>query len=240
MQAAATATASASLRLYLIRHGETEWSLSGRHTGRTDIALTANGADEARELGKHLQAIPFTHVFTSPLKRALQTCKLAGLINVPEVEADLAEWDYGDYEGRRSADIRKERPDWNVFRDGCPRGETPAQIAVRADRLIARLRELDGNIALFSHGQIGSAIAARWIGLAVVEAQHFVLGTSSLSIFSFDPHHPTVPVIALWNATCREIFNGVPTHSTSGAMAMKQRALERWENEGGENADEPN
>jgi broad specificity phosphatase PhoE len=235
MQAAATATASASLRLYLIRHGETEWSLSGRQTGRTDIALTANGADEARELGKHLQAIPFTHVFTSPLKRALQTCKLAGLINVPEVEADLAEWDYGDYEGRRSADIRKERPDWNVFRDGCPRGETPAQIAVRADRLIARLRELDGNIALFSHGQIGSAIAARWIGLAVVEAQHFALGTASLSILSLDPHHPGVPVIALWNAACRENFTGALNHFAIGAMTLQQRALDRWENEGGEN-----
>jgi broad specificity phosphatase PhoE len=232
------AAAPASLRLYLIRHGETEWSLSGRHTGRTDIALTANGVDEARKLGKHLQGIPFAHVLTSPLKRALQTCRLAGLANVPEIEPDLAEWDYGDYEGRRSADIRKERPDWNVFRDGCPGGETPAQIAVRADRLIARLRELDGNIALFSHGQIGSAIATRWIGLAVVEAQHFELSTASLSILSLDPHHPTVPVIALWNATSREIFNGVPTHSTSGAMTMKQRALERWENEGGESADE--
>jgi broad specificity phosphatase PhoE len=232
------AAAPASLRLYLIRHGETEWSLSGRHTGRTDIALTANGVDEARELGKQLQGIPFAHVFTSPLKRALQTCDLAGLSNVRKIEPDLAEWDYGDYEGRRSADIRKERPDWNVFRDGCPGGETPAQIAVRADRLIARLRELDGNIALFSHGQIGSAIATRWIGLAVVEAQHFELSTASLSILSLDPHHPTVPVIALWNATSREIFNGVPTHSTSGAMTMKQRALERWENEGGESADE--
>jgi broad specificity phosphatase PhoE len=238
------ATAPASLRLYLIRHGETEWSLSGRHTGRTDIALTANGADEARELGKHLQGIPFAYVLTSPLMRALQTCELAGLGNVRKIEPDLAEWDYGDYEGRRSADIRKERPDWNVYRDGCPNGEMPAQVSARADRLIARLRELDGNIALFSHGQIGSAIAARWIGLAVVEAQHFVLGTASLSIFSFDPHHPTVPVIALWNAACREISNGASTHSAAGAgagaMTMKQRALERCENEDGENADESN
>ncbi len=231
------ANAPASLRLYLIRHGETEWSLSGRHTGRTDIALTANGADEARELGKRLQGIPFAHVLTSPLKRALQTCELTGLGHVREIEPDLAEWDYGDYEGRSSADIRKGRPDWNVYRDGCPGGEMPAQVAVRADRLIARLCELDGNIALFSHGQIGSAIAARWIGLAVIEAQHFELGTASLSIFSLDPHHPTVPVIALWNAASREIFNGTPTHSTSGAMTMKQRALERWENEGGENTD---
>lgn len=209
------AIAPASLRLYLIRHGETEWSLSGRHTGRTDIALTANGADEARGLGKHLQGIPFAHVLTSPLKRALQTFELADLGNVPEIEPDLAEWDYGDYEGRSSADIRMERPDWNVYRDGCPHGEMPAQVSARADRLIARLCELDGNIALFSHGQIGSAIAARWIGLAVVEAQHFELGTASLSIFSFDPHHPTVPVIALLNAATPKIFSGAPTHFTA-------------------------
>jgi broad specificity phosphatase PhoE len=158
-----------------------------------------------------LQGIPFAHVLTSPLKRALQTCELAGLGDIREIEPDLAEWDYGDYEGRRSADIRKERPNWNVYRDGCPRGEMPAQVSARADRLIANLCELDGNIALFSHGQIGSAIAARWIGLKVVKAQHFALSTASLSILSIDPHHPTVPVIALWNAACREIFNGTPT-----------------------------
>jgi broad specificity phosphatase PhoE len=234
------ATVSASLRLYLIRHGETEWSLSGRHTGRTDIALTANGADEARELGKRLQGIPFAQVLTSPLKRALQTCKLAGLANVPEVEPDLAEWDYGDYEGRSSADIRKEQPDWNVYRDGCPNGELPAQVSARSDRLIARLCKLDGNVALFSHGQIGSAIAARWIGLAVVEAQHFALGTASLSILSLDPHHPGVPVIALWNAACRENFTGAPIHFAAGAMTLQQRALDRWENEGGENTGEFN
>jgi broad specificity phosphatase PhoE len=188
-----------SLRVYLIRHGETEWSLSGRHTGRTDISLTHNGENEARELGKRLRGIPFAHVLTSPLKRALQTCELVGLDKAPEIETDLAEWDYGDYEGIRSADIHKERPDWNIYRDGCPRGEMPEQVTDRVDRLITRLRKLDGNIALFSHGQVGSALAIRWIGLAMVEAQHFSLGTASLSIFAFDPHHPGVPVIALWN-----------------------------------------
>lgn len=192
-----------SLRLYLIRHGETEWSLSGRHTGRTDIPLTANGEDEARELGKHLMDIQFARVLTSPLKRALQTCELVGLDKAPEIEPDLAEWDYGDYEGQCSVDIRKNRPDWNVYRDGCPHGETPAQVSGRADRLIARLLPLDGNIALFSHGQVGSVLAARWIGLAVTEARHFTLGTASLSIFAFDPHHPGVSVISLWNATSR-------------------------------------
>jgi probable phosphoglycerate mutase len=194
---------SNSLRLYLIRHGETEWSLSGRHTGRTDIPLTANGEDEARELGKYLRGIQFSRALTSPLKRALQTCEMVGLDKAPEIEPDLAEWDYGDYEGQCSVDIRKNRPDWNVYRDGCPHGETPAQVSGRADRLIARLRPLDGNIALFSHGQVGSVLAARWIGLAVTEAQHFTLGTASLSIFAFDPHHPDVSVIAMWNEASR-------------------------------------
>jgi len=196
---------STLLRLYLIRHGETEWALSGRHTGLTDIPLTQNGEDEARKLGKHLRDIQFAQVLTSPLQRAHQTCALVGLKPVPEIEPDLAEWDYGDYEGKRSVDIRKERPDWNVFRDGCPHGERPAQISARADRLIARLCKLDGNIALFSHGQFGGVLAVRWIGLAVVEAQHFPLGTASVSVFTFASHHPTVPVIALWNATAHNI-----------------------------------
>ena len=187
------------LRLYLIRHGETEWSLSGRHTGRTDIALTANGEDEARALGKRLRAIPFGQVLTSPLKRARQTCALVGLDKTPEVEPDLAEWDYGDYEGQRSSDIRNGRPDWDVYRDGCPHGEMPAQVSDRTDRLLTRLRPLTGNIALFSHGQFGCVLAARWIGLAVAEARHFTLGTASVSILAFDPHHPDVTVIALWN-----------------------------------------
>ena len=195
------------LRLYLIRHGETEWTLTSRHTGLTDIPLTANGEDESRELGKHLRDIQFAHVFTSPLKRARQTCELVGLDKVLEIEPDLAEWDYGDYEGKRSEDIRKRRPDWNVFRDGCPHGETPAQVSERADRLIARLRTLDGKVALFSHGQFGGVLAARWIGLPLAQAWHFPLGTASLSIFSFNPHHPEVPVIALWNAAAHDIFN---------------------------------
>ena len=197
------ANAPDTLRLYLIRHGETGWSLAGRHTGRTDIPLTPNGEDEARELGKHLLDIPFAHVLTSPLKRALQTCHLAGLDKTPEIEPCFAEWDYGDYEGQRSVDIREERPDWNVYRDGCPRGEMPAEVSARADRLISRLLELDGNIALFAHGQIGSVLAARWIGLAIAEAEHFMLGTASLSILTFDPHHMSVPVVALWNAVHR-------------------------------------
>ena len=194
------ANKSGTLRLYLIRHGETGWSRSGRHTGRTDIPLTPSGEDEARELGKHLRDISFAQVLTSPLRRAVQTCSLSGLDKNPEIEPDLAEWDYGDYEGQRSVDILEARPDWNVYRDGCPGGEMPAQVSARADRLISRLHKLDGNIALFAHGQFGSVLASRWIGLAVAEAEHFMLGTASLSILAFDPHHAGVPVIALWNA----------------------------------------
>ena len=204
-----TANASNSLRLYLVRHGETEWSLSGQHTGRTDLPLTQHGEDEARELGRYLREIPFAHVLTSPLKRARQTCELAGLDLTPEIAPDLAEWDDGDYEGQRSVDIRSSRPDWDVYRDGCPQGEMPAQVSDRADRLLARVCALTGTIALFSHGQFGGVLAARWIGLAVTEARHFTLGTASLSLFAFDSHHPDVPVIALWNLVARDM----PAHA---------------------------
>ncbi len=196
-----------SLHLYLIRHGGTAWSISGQHTGRTDIPLTPLGENEARRLARRLRGIAFTHVLTSPSQRARRTCELAGVEPKAEIEPDLAEWDYGDYEGRRSVDIRKEQPDWDVFRDGCPHGEMPAQISDRADRLIAHLRSLDGNVALFSHGQFGCVLAARWIGLPVIEAQHFQLGTASLSVLGNDPHHPEVPVIALWNTTANDRVN---------------------------------
>jgi probable phosphoglycerate mutase len=160
---------------------------------------------EVRELGKRLGSIGFSHVFTSPLRRALQTCASAGLKGVQEIEPDLAEWDYGDYDGKCSVDIRKSRPDWNLFRDGCPNGEMPAQAYRRAGRLFKRLRMLDGKIVLFTHGQFGSVLAARWIGLPVVRARHFTLGTASLSILAFNPDHPEVPVISLWNAGPHEI-----------------------------------
>jgi probable phosphoglycerate mutase len=194
-------TRTPQLRLYLIRHGETAWSLTGQHTGHTDLPLTAHGEEEARKLTPWLKTVQFSHVLTSPLRRAQRTCALAGLESAAEIEPDLAEWDYGDYEGKLSIDIRKERPGWNIFRHGCPGGEMPDQISVRADRLIARLHALDGNVALFSHGEFGCALAARWIGLPVVEGQHFQLGTGSLGILSFNPSHPGIPVIALWNAS---------------------------------------
>jgi probable phosphoglycerate mutase len=225
---------SVPLRLYLIRHGETAWSLSHQHTSRTDIPLTEQGEYEARQLEERLRATRFIRVFTSPMQRAQWTCALAGLAAVAEIESDLAEWDYGNYEGKCSVDIRRERPDWNIFRDGCPQGEMPAQVSDRADRLIARLRALDGNIALFSHGQFGCILAARWIGLPVMEGPHFLLGTASLSILGYDPDHSEVPVIALWNAFSREMPDPVSHQPMGDTRSMKQRAIERWENEGGE------
>jgi probable phosphoglycerate mutase len=208
--------------LYLIRHGETEWSISGQHTGTTDIPLTERGEAEARELSQHLWGIPFTHVLTSPLQRARRTCELAGLIPTPVVETDLVEWNYGDYEGQRSETILQTEPDWNIFRDGGPNGETPAQVSDRADHLIARLRKLNGNVALFTHGHFGRVIAMRWIGLPVAKGQHFQLSTASISILNYDLHHSDLPVIAQWNANSLVNFEPATT-----------RAIERWENEGG-------
>ncbi len=187
-------------QVYLIRHGETEWSLSGRHTGSSDIPLTAHGEDEARALASSLRQITFASVLTSPLQRARRTCELAGLGAHAEIEPNLVEWDYGDYEGLRTADIRKARPDWNVFRDGCPHGEQPAQAAERADRLIAHLSTVDGNVALFSHGQFGCVLAARWIELSVAQAEHFTLGPATVNTLSYNAAHTDVRVIALWNA----------------------------------------
>src|SRR5487761_2726827 len=195
--------------LYLVRHGETEWSLSGRHTGRTDIVLTERGKREARELARRLRDIRFAHVLTSPRQRAQQTCRLAGLGAAAEIEPDLAEWDYGDYEGKRSTDIRKVRAGWN------------------------RLRALEGNVALFSHGQFGCVLAARWIGLPPAEAQHFALGPASLSILGFGFHHPEVAVIAMWNAASSE-QGGLPHSRAADTKTVNPGALERWENEGGE------
>ena len=190
-------------RVYFIRHGETEWSLSGQHTSRTDIPLTPRGEEKSRELGPRLRNIQFTHVLTSPRQRARKTCELAGLGSMAQVENDLSEWDYGDYEGMLSTDIRKKRPDWNIYRDGCPNGESPAQISDRADRLIARLRKLNGNVALFSHGHLGRVLAARWIGLAVAQAQRFQLDTASISILCHESSNNDGPVIELWNSTLR-------------------------------------
>jgi probable phosphoglycerate mutase len=191
---------SGPLRLFLVRHGETAWSITGQHTGVTDIALTPHGEDEARALAPRLRRTSFARILTSPLRRARQTCELAGFGVEAHIEPDLMEWNYGDYEGKRTADIQRTRAGWNVWLDGCPHGESPANIEGRADRLLGRLRPLSGNIALFSHGQFGAALAGRWIGLAVIEAQHLALTPASISILAYEAGHPTVPVIALWNA----------------------------------------
>jgi broad specificity phosphatase PhoE len=192
--------------LYLMRHGETAWSLSGQHTGRTDIPLIEQGEQDARKLAERLRAVKFSRVFTSPLLRARRTCELAGMGDLAEIEPDLAEWDYGEYEGLRPVDIRKARPDWNVFGDGCPGGESPAQVSERADRLIARLRALEGNIAIFSHGHFGRVLAARWIGLEIRQAQNLLLSTASISILGYEHNVAEVPAIVLWNAVSKEFL----------------------------------
>lgn len=187
-------------RIFLVRHGQTQWSLSGQHTGRTDIPLTAEGKGDARKLHERLRTNGFNRAFTSPLQRAQQTATLAALAMPIEIEPDLMEWDYGAYEGLRSSEIRAIQPDWNLYKDGCPGGESPAQVSLRADRIIARLRALDGEVAIFSHGHFGCVLAARWIGLEIEQASHFLLDTASLSILGYGHQSAAEPAIMLWNA----------------------------------------
>ena len=184
--------------VYLARHGETAWSLSGQHTGRTDLPLTGRGEDQARALGKRLHGLVFAKILTSPSQRAVRTCALAGFGATAEIDPDLAEWDYGTYEGRRTAEILAERPDWRLFRDGAPGGETPELIAARADRVIARIRAVHGNALVVSSAHISRVFAARWLGLPPSGGRYFVLGTASLSLLGYE-HDMTEPVIRLWN-----------------------------------------
>ena len=223
-----------TLRLFLIRHGETEWSLTGQHSGRADIPLTKNGEEQARELGQRIRQFTFEHVLTSPLQRARRTCELAGLSSEAKVDADLIEWNNGDYESRTGAEILATRPGWNLFRDGCPNGETPGQITARADRLIGRLIELDGNVALFSHSHLGRVLATRWIGLSVKHAQHLLLNTASLSVLRCEQARPDQRAIELWNSIPLERFGGSPVGVDGSAGAADEIAIGRWENEGGE------
>jgi probable phosphoglycerate mutase len=185
--------------LYLIRHGETAWSLTGQHTGSTDIPLTSNGEAMARQLAPLLLAAGIYQVMTSPRQRARRTCEIAMQGIEAITEPDLAEWNYGRYEGLLTSEIRKANPGWNVFHDGCPGGETLEQVVDRADRLLARLKAVSGTIALFSHGQFGCVLAARWAGLAGEAGEHLALDPASLSILGRKPGHPEVPVIARWN-----------------------------------------
>ena len=184
--------------VYLARHGETAWSLSGQHTGLTDLPLTERGDRNARRLGERLRGLTFARVLTSPLQRARRTCELAGFAQVAEVCDDLVEWNYGQYEGRRTPEILTERPDWQLFRDGCPGGESPGQIAARADRVIAKVREVQGNVLLFSSGHFLRVLAARWLGLGADGGRWFVLSTASLSMLGYE-HKLSEPAIRLWN-----------------------------------------
>jgi broad specificity phosphatase PhoE len=184
--------------VYLARHGETSWSLSGQHTGRTDLPLTERGERNARALGKRLQGLTFARVLTSPLQRALRTCELAGFGAAAEIDPDLVEWDYGQYEGRRTADIHAELPGWQLFRDGCPGGESPEQVGARADRVIERVRAVRGDVLLFSSGHFLRALASRWLGLEAAGGQYFLLGTASLSALGYE-HNLAEPAIRLWN-----------------------------------------
>lgn len=187
--------------VYLARHGETAWSLSGQHTGLTDLPLTANGEQTARRLQSRLKRLTFAKVFTSPLQRARRTCELAGFGAVVEIDPDLVEWNYGQYEGLRGADIRAKRPDWNLFRDGCPGGEAPQQVSFRADRVISRVRALHGNALLFTSGHFIRVLACRWLGLEpTANSRYFMLSTASLSALGYENDFSR-PVIRFWNDT---------------------------------------
>jgi broad specificity phosphatase PhoE len=187
--------------IYLIRHGETAWSLSGQHTGLTDLPLTERGERNARRLGERLKGLTFTKVLTSPLQRAARTCELAGFGAVAEVDSDLLEWNYGEYEGRRTAEILAERPDWQLFRDGCPGGESPQQAATRADRVVSRLRAIHGDVLLFSSGHFLRMLGARWLGLEPAAGRYFLLSTASLGMLAYEHNSLSEPVIRLWNDT---------------------------------------
>jgi broad specificity phosphatase PhoE len=188
-------------QVYLARHGETAWTVSGQHTGLTDLPLTERGKRNARQLGERLKGLAFAHVFASPLLRARQTCELAGFGAVAKIDPDLVEWNYGAYEGKTTAEILKERPEWRLFRDGCPGGEGAADVGTRADRVVARLRTLDGDTLIFSSSHFLRVLAARWLGVAPSGGQYFILSTAALSIVGYE-HDKSEPVIRLWN-DCR-------------------------------------
>jgi len=186
--------------VYLARHGETAWSLSGQHTGLTDLPLTGRGQQNAQQLAKRIAGIKFAKVFTSPLQRARKTCELAGFGAVAETDSNLVEWNYGEYEGLRSAEIHARRPGWLLFRDGCPGGESQVQAAARADLVIQRVRAETGDVLIFSSGHFLRMFATRWLGLPPVAGQYFLLSTASLSTLSYE-YELSRPAISLWNDT---------------------------------------
>ena len=187
--------------VYLARHGETAWTISRQHTGLTDLPLTERGERTARRLAERLKGLTFSKVLTSPLQRAARTCELAGFKSVAEIDKDLVEWDYGQYEGRRTAEILAERPGWELFRDGCPGGESPQQVSVRADRIVSHVRAVPGNVLMFTSGHFLRVLATRWLGLEpTVNCKFFMLSTASLSALGYE-HDRSRPVIRLWNET---------------------------------------
>ena len=187
--------------VYLARHGETAWTISRQHTGLTDLPLTERGERTARRLAERLKGVTFAKVWTSPLQRAARTCELAGFKSLAEIDKDLVEWDYGDYEGRRTAEIRAERPGWELFRDGCPGGESPQQVSARADRVVKRVRDVSANVLIFTSGHFMRVLATRWLGLEPsVNCKFFMLSTASLSAVGYE-HDVSRPVIRLWNET---------------------------------------
>jgi probable phosphoglycerate mutase len=186
--------------IYMARHGETAWSLSGQHTGLTDVPLTERGERNARRLGERLAGLAFAKVFTSPLQRAARTCELAGFGATAEVDPDLVEWNYGKFEGLRTAEIRAEHPDWQLFRDGCPGGESPDQIGARAERVVSRVRAIRGDVLIFSSGHILRVLATRWLGIEPAAGRFFMLSTASVSVLGYE-NDLSQPVIRLWNDT---------------------------------------
>jgi probable phosphoglycerate mutase len=182
--------------VFLIRHGETEWTRTGQHTGGTDLPLTEAGREQGRLLTERLKAIDFALVLSSPLQRAMETCRQAHLRRPAEVLEDLREWDYGAYEGLTTPEIRQRDPEWSIWTHGAPEGESPEQVSERADRVLERARSADGDVALFSHGHMLRAIGARWLGLQVVTGQHLMLSTASVSVLGYERE---TPVLRLWN-----------------------------------------
>jgi probable phosphoglycerate mutase len=192
-----TETAASAQRVYLVRHGETTWSASGRHTGVTDLPLTRHGEETARRLVEALAPEVVSHVLTSPMLRARRTCELAGLGARAKVDPDLVEWNYGDYEGLTTQQIHATAPGWTLFADGCPAGESPGDVRGRVDRVIERVRALQGDVALFAHGHVFRVLAARWLGLPVTAGSYFLLDTATLSILGY---YRGVPAVQQWNA----------------------------------------
>jgi len=186
--------------IYLARHGETAWSVTGQHTGLTDLPLTERGERNALRLGQRLAGSVFAKVLTSPLQRAVRTCELAGFGAAAEVDPDLVEWNYGDYEGLRTAEIHAVRPAWQLFRDGCPNGESPQDVGARADRVVSRVRAFKGDVLIFSSGHFLRVFAARWLGLEPFAGKLFMLDTASLSALSYE-HDLSSPAVRFWNDT---------------------------------------